>query len=192
MVKVTHGDLTLVFNPIGQDKDNKMVKFGADIALVALNDEAYNGVDNASRGDKVPFIVDGPGEYEVSEIFICGFASAGPDDSTTGVSKINTIYSLVLDGLKLVHLGALASNDLPVTAAEGLGAIDILFAPVSRAKLVASLESKLIIPVEIENELVLKNFLKELSADGIKPVESLTLKRKDVADKEGEVVVIRS
>jgi hypothetical protein len=38
----------------------------------------------------------------------------------------------------------------------------------------------------------LKEFLKEAGNDKIKPVDKLTLKRKDLTGKEGDVVVLKS
>jgi L-ascorbate metabolism protein UlaG (beta-lactamase superfamily) len=170
-----------------------VVRFGADLALVSLNEANYNGVENVSRGDRVPFVINGPGEYEVNDVFIKGWGTPGSE------GKINTVYSLVLDGIKLVHLGAIASPELPAVATEGLGAVDIVFVPVGgilepkqTAKLAADLEAKLIIPIEAGDEAKLKLFLKELGAEGSKPVESLAVKRKDLLEKEGQVVMINS
>jgi L-ascorbate metabolism protein UlaG (beta-lactamase superfamily) len=53
------------------------------------------------------------------------------------------------------------------------------------------LEAKLIIPMHYDDE-TLKAFLKEEGNDSVKPVDKLTLKRKDVNEMEGEVVVIKS
>jgi hypothetical protein len=75
MVKVQLGDTVIVFNPIGESAEHKAVKFGSDVALVSLLDPAWNGVENAARGDRQPFIVNGPGEYEVNGIFIKGCLS---------------------------------------------------------------------------------------------------------------------
>lgn len=201
MIKITQGETTLVFNPIGESAAFKPVKFGADLALVSLNDSRYNGAENAARGERVPFLVNGPGEYEVGGIFVKGFATEGP------AGKINTVYSLVLEGTNLVHLGALANADLsagqvglPAKAVEELGTIDVLFVPVGNdflptkaaAKVATNLESRLVIPVDYESEVALKTFLKEFGAEKAETVESLSLKRKDILDKEGEVVVIKS
>lgn len=195
MIKVTQGETTIVFNPIGDPPAGglKPVKFGADLALISLNDPAYNGAANAARGERIPFVVNGPGEYEVGGIFVKGFGVAGPDE------KINTIYSLVLEGTNLVHLGAPLSADLPDKLVEDLGVIDVLFVPVGgklaakdAAKLATKLESRLVVPVDYESETELKTFQKEFGAERAETQESLSLKRKDILDKEGEVVIIKS
>jgi L-ascorbate metabolism protein UlaG (beta-lactamase superfamily) len=195
MVKVVQGETTAVFNPIAESPNYKPVKFGADLALVSLKDKRYNGTDNAARGDRVPFVVDGPGEYEVGGIFIKGFGTAGPKE------KINTVYSVVLEGTNLVHLGALSQEEIPAKIIEELGSIDVLFVPIGNdqmlspkaaAKLATNLGSRLVIPVDYDSEDQLKTFLKEFGTDKPEVLESLTLKRKDILDKEGEVVVIKS
>ena len=68
--KVSHGDLTLCYNPPGKDSSLKSVKFGSDIVLSSQNHEDFNGVENASFGERAPFVIEGPGEYEVKEVFI--------------------------------------------------------------------------------------------------------------------------
>ena len=55
-------------------------------------------------------------------------------------------------------------------------------------KLAVKLEAKIVIPV-LYDEKSLKQFLKEAGED-VRPVEKLTVKPRDVAGKESEVVVL--
>ncbi len=195
-VKAQLGDTIIAFNPISKDFDPKAPKFGADLALISLRDEAYNGRDNVSFGTKVPFIIDGPGEYEISGIFIQGFPSEGP------AGKINTIYTVLLEGIKMLHLGAMASTQLAPEVIEDMGVIDIVFVPLGdnalnpkeAAKLATSLEAKVIIPLICQakgGEELLATFLKEAGGSG-ETVDKLAIKRKDLEGKETEVIVIKS
>ena len=69
--KISQGEMTMAFNPVSKSsKSGISSKFGADIALVTTNHPDYNGVEQLSHGDRVPFVVSGPGDYEVKEIFI--------------------------------------------------------------------------------------------------------------------------
>jgi hypothetical protein len=63
--KITQGDLTIALNPPSKDSKLKTSKFGSDIVLSTINHEDMNGVENASFGDREPFAIVGPGEYEV-------------------------------------------------------------------------------------------------------------------------------
>src|SRR3989338_2439652 len=118
-VRASAGDTTIVFGPVSKGSRRfRPTNFGADIALISLNDSDMNGADEASRGDKEPFIVSGPGEYEVSGIAIAGFptkSTYGLDPSTKlgAGQRINTAYLLTFDGISLLYLGAIDETTLP-------------------------------------------------------------------------------
>src|SRR6266404_6064158 len=95
-IKVTQGDLTLAFNPPSKDSSLKTSKFGADIALVSLDNEDFNGVENAAFGEREPFVISGPGEYEVKGVAVRGFGSESGYGLPAGGKGINTIYSVAL------------------------------------------------------------------------------------------------
>lgn len=193
--KITQGDLTLAFNPPSKDSSLKASKFGADIAFISLNHEDFNGVENAVFGGREPFIISGPGEYEVKGVAVRGFGSP----STYGGKGINTIYSVSLEGLNLCFLGALGSAELPQAAMQELDDIDILFLPIGDKgmldydkayALAVQLEPKAVIPMHYGAE-DLKHFLKEAGED-VEPVEKLTVKKKDLDSKEGEIIVLQA
>lgn len=188
-IKAQSGDTIIAVNPISKASKLKTSKFGADIALISINDVDYNGVEEVTFGTKIPFVVTGAGEYEVKDIFIKGFDSKGDD------KKINTIYSVLFDGMHLCFLGALATDELNEDAVEALTDIDILFVPVddtitvSKAyKLSVSLEPKLIIP--IGEDVFVKAFLKEAGQTAPEKLDKLTLKKKDLDGKEGDIVLL--
>ena len=193
--KVSQGDLTLSFNPPGKGSTLAQAKFGADIALVSLDHKDFNGIDNASFGERQPFVVEGPGEYEVKGVAVRGF---GAPTEYAGTQTINTIYSVSLEGMNLCFLGALSDAALPAAAKQGLDDIDVLFVPVggngtlehaAAYKLAVQLEPKVVIPMHYD-EKSLKAFLKEAGAEGTKAEEKLTIKKKDLDGKEAEVVVL--
>src|SRR5665213_423740 len=88
--KISQGDLTLAFNPPSKDSALKASKFGSDIALVSADNEDFNGVENAAFGEREPFAIVGPGEYEVRGVAVRGFGSTS---LYGGSSSVNTIYS---------------------------------------------------------------------------------------------------
>lgn len=195
-VRAQAGDTTLVFGPVSKDsKQFKATNFGADVAFVSLNNPDMNGGEEAARGDKQPFVISGPGEYEVKEVTASGFAAGS---KWGGEPKTNAIYSVHFDGMSLLYLGALGDLDLPKEVQE-MDAPDVLIIPVGgngalsaseAQKLAVKLEAKIIIPV-LYDDKTLKQFLKEAGED-VKPVEKLTIKPRDLAGKENEVVVLSS
>lgn len=198
--KVQFGDTIVGYNPVSKDSSFKSTKFGADIVLVSANHEDLNGADQASRGDREAFLIQGPGEYEVGGTFVRGFLSK----SLYGGKEINnTVYLMNLEGMNLCFLGALRSaDDLDADAKEALDDIDILFVPIGddgvlspadAYKLAVKLEAKIIIPMHYGDGLsgtALKTFLKEGGEEGVKPIDKLTLKKKDLEGKEGDIIVL--
>jgi L-ascorbate metabolism protein UlaG (beta-lactamase superfamily) len=193
-VRAQVGDTTVVFSPVSKASAHfKPTNFGADVAFISLNHPDLNGAEEAGRGDKQPFVVTGPGEYEVKGISATGFGTPSGYD---GHERINTVYSLSLDGLSILYLGALG-GDLPPDVLE-MDAPDILFVPVggngtldaaAAQKMAVKLEAKIVIPI-LFDEKSLKQFLKEAGEEGVKPVDKFTVKPRDIADKEGDVVVL--
>ena len=205
--KVTLGDLTLVFDPISKGGTLPAVRFGADIALISRDHLNMNGVGEVTYGDKVPFAVTGPGEYERRDVVIQGFLSKsqyGLAKDHLGVSlpsAVNTIYSVRLEDMTLVHLGALSNPELSKEARENLGEIDVLFVPIGSGgvltpaqahELAVSLEPKIIVPMHwsgIGNDDALKLFLKE-AGNGNKETDKLTLKKRDLTECDGSILTI--
>ncbi len=202
--KVVFGDMTLVFDPISKKGSIPAVRFGADIAFVSRKHPDMNGVEEVSSSSKEPFVIDGPGEYEYGGVVATGFMSSSEYGLSKGeVSAINTIYSVKLEGMTLVHLGALSVASLPQNAKEGIDEIDILFVPVGgegvltpadASKISALLEPKVIIPMHfsgVGEKGALSAFLKEAGAGGNEEkTEKYTVKKKDISEKDGIIVVI--
>lgn len=200
--KVTFGDLTIVFDPINKGASLPPARFGADIALVSRNHPDMNGISEVTYGEKVPFAITGPGEYERQGVVIQGFLSK----STYGLPKgqteaINTIYAVELEDMVLVHAGALADADLPKEAREGIDEVDVLFVPVGgdgvlspedAHKLAVALEPKIVIPMHwsgIGKPKSLEAFLKASGNNGEKS-DKLTLKKKDLVGRDGSILVV--
>jgi L-ascorbate metabolism protein UlaG (beta-lactamase superfamily) len=201
-LKIQFGNTIVAYNPVSKDSKFKSGSYGADIVLVSTNHPDYNGVEQASRGEKSPFVIDGPGEYEVGGIVIRGFLS---EAKYGGKKMLNTIYLMTLENINVCFLGALGSPD-SVTAdtKESLDDIDILFTPISGGelldpssayKLAVKLEPKIIIPLQYDSDgkaNSLKTFLKEGGEEKAEAVDKLTLKRKDLEGKEGDIIVLTS
>ncbi|MEK7086170.1 MAG: MBL fold metallo-hydrolase [Patescibacteria group bacterium] len=200
--KVTFGDLTLVFDPIAKNATLPAVRFGAVIALVSRNHPDMNGVEEVAYGEKVPFAITGPGEYERQGVVIQGFLSKSKYALEKGQTEaVNTIYSVELEDMTLVHLGALADTELSNEAREGIDEIDVLFVPVGgdgvltpaeAHALVVSLEPKIVIPMHWSGmglPKTLETFLKD-AGNGSEKLDKLTLKKKDLAGYDGSILVL--
>ena len=200
--KVTLGDLVLVFDPVSKKATLPAVRFGADIALVSRDHPDFNGTEEVTYGEKVPFVINGPGEYERQGVTVQGFLSSSKYGLAKGqASGVNTIYRVELEDMTLVHLGALADEELSKEAREGLDEIDILFVPVGgdgvlpaakAHELAVSLEPKIIIPMHwsgMGEPKALDAFLKE-AGNGSEELDKLTLKKKDLVGKDGSILIL--
>ncbi|MEK7104746.1 MAG: MBL fold metallo-hydrolase, partial [Patescibacteria group bacterium] len=197
-------EMVLAFNPVSKTaKSSVSAHFGSDIAFVTTNHSLFNGVEQLSHGERMPFIISGPGDYEVKDVFVKGVMSKA---IIFGKDYINTIYSFTLDNIKVAFLGALADSEISKEVQEVIDSPDILFVPIggknvskevslldakSAAKLALLFEPKLIIPMSYDDNS-LKMFLKELGEDKAEVVDKLTLKLKDLDGKEGEVVILKA
>jgi len=200
-IRIQFGDTIIAFNPISKASKLKSGQFGSDIALVSLRHPDMNGIENAGRGDKQPFVIKGPGEYEVKDVLIKGFPSVSHYGE---IERINTIYTVVLEEMNIVYLGAIDTTELSSDIIESIDTVDILFVPIGGAgvlsasesyKLALKFEPSIIIPIhygDIGEKDALKTFLKESGDETVKPTDKLTLKKKDVAGKESEVMILSS
>ncbi|MCR4279442.1 MAG: MBL fold metallo-hydrolase, partial [Candidatus Zambryskibacteria bacterium] len=161
-----------------------------------------NGREQTSRGEKESFVIDGPGEYEIKDVFIKGYLSQGPADAKAMADKpglLNTIYMMTFEGMKLCFLGALANPEIPAETLENLEDIDILFVPVGGGetldaakayKLAVSLEPSVIIPMHY-NKTLLEQFIKEGGESKVEAIDKYVVKKKDLEGKESEIVVLK-
>lgn len=200
--KVMFGDFTLVFDPISKGGTLPAVRFSADIALVSRNHPDMNGIEEITYGDKVPFSITGPGEYERQGVVIQGILSRSKYGFVKSQTDfINTIYIVNIEDMTLMHLGALTDTELSSEARECIDKIDVLFVPIGANgvlsatdahKLAVSLEPKVIIPMHwngMGEPKALEAFLKE-SGTGNEKVDKLTLKKKDLTNYDGSILVL--
>jgi L-ascorbate metabolism protein UlaG (beta-lactamase superfamily) len=133
----------------------------------------------------------------VQGIFIKGIMT---DTIIDGKKFINTIYSLSIEGITLCVLGPIADANLSSAVRGQIDTPDIVFIPIGGAgtispaeayKLATTLDAKVIIPMDFDEKL-LKAFLKEGGQDNTKPEEKLTIKAKELAGREGEIIVLQS
>lgn len=191
--------MVVAYNPPTKESDSDSSRFGADIALSSFAHPDFRGFSEVTYGNKEPFIIFGPGEYEVSETFIQGF---GVESKYDGIEGVNAVYEVELESMNLVFLGSISEKTLPEQVLESLEDIDVLFiavsgpdliSPAESAKLAVKLEPKIIIPMGFDNikSEDLGVFLKESGGEDAKAEEKLTLKKKDLEESEGEIRLLK-
>jgi L-ascorbate metabolism protein UlaG (beta-lactamase superfamily) len=149
-------------------------------------------------GDKVPFVIDGPGSYESKGLFFTGIESKVLIDEK---EYINTIYGFELDAIKIAFMGIVSdSAPLSLEAKELLSNADMVFIPIGGApsfdaatayKTATSFDPNVIIPYEYDKPS-LSHFLKEGGQEKNDILDKATLKRRDLDGKEAQIIVLAS
>jgi len=196
--KLSAGDTTIAVNPPASSSPHKVSKFGADVVIIPVAHEDWNGEETASHGGKEPFVVRGPGAYEVGDAVITGYASQGALGKKTDEWG-NTVYTLQFDGMKVLLLGALSSAKLSPEIRADVDDVDIVFVPLGGSTLdakgahdlVVALEAKVIIPYHVNGDKELKEFIKIAGVAGVKPQEKLTLRAKEVSTMNGTIALLQ-
>src|SRR4030042_450222 len=186
------GHVNLVIDPFGEETGLRVPKLEADILLVTHQHKDHNNVRAVSGS---PFLVDGPGEYEVKEVSIQGIQSF--HDSSQGKDKgSNTIYVIGAEDIRLCHLGDLGQKELTSEQVEQIGDVDILMIPVGgnftieskeAVKIMSQIEPSVIIPMhyslpKLKIKLdALDKFLKTMGIKKLDPLPKLSVKKKDIS-----------
>jgi L-ascorbate metabolism protein UlaG (beta-lactamase superfamily) len=150
--KIRGKTATLVTDPFAKETVGfKFPKVESEIVTISHNHEDHNQKE-AVLGS--PFVISGPGEYEIKNVSIFGISSF--HDSSQGSERgPNTIYLIEMDGLRLCHLGDLG-HKLEDLELEELNGVDILFIPVGgiftigpkeASQVIGQLEPKIVIPM---------------------------------------------
>ncbi|MFA4890533.1 MAG: MBL fold metallo-hydrolase [Candidatus Paceibacterota bacterium] len=185
--KVQAGETVLAFNPPSKESDFKSPRFAADAVFISNENKDNNGRDNLAGKEegKGPIVIDGSGEYEIKGVYIKGIKSSG-----LPAQGGNTIYRMKFEDIILCHLGNFAEKKLAPEIKEAVGSVDILFAPAGSGEIANQLEPKIAIPMDYKNNSEIKKFADEFGNGASKPVDKLTIKKKDLIDDEIKVVVL--
>lgn len=195
--KLSAGPVTVAINPPSQRSSHKVSKFGADVVLVSIPDPDWNGTETAAHGDKEPFIIQGPGAYEVGSVTVVGYSTpAAYNDVMSDVG--NTIYLIGMDDMRILVLGALSNPKLPTEVRAELDQVGIVLVPVGDGtldpkaahELVTGIEPNVVIPYAVGSDKELSAFLKAEGETGLKSAEKFTVRAKELAAMDGAVVLL--
>ena len=204
--------VSLVFDPYDPEKVGfKIPKLEADIVCVSHehDDHNYVGVVNSPDSGKEPFVIRGPGEYEMKGVNIQGFGTFHDEKEGQERGK-NTIYYVEMEGMFLLHLGDLGHfPDKKVL--EELETVHVLFVPVGgvytidykvASEIVSELEPYFVIPMHYRNEKLklskaesmdsIDKFLSEWGSDVVRHEQKLKISGKNDLPEETQVVVLEA
>jgi len=197
-----NNQVSIVIDPFDEALGLRVPKLEADILLTTYSHSDHNNVKVVAGQ---PFLISGPGEYEVKEVYIQGIHSW--HDEREGKERgENTIYTIEAEDLKLCHLGDFGQKELTEEQLEKIGEVDILMIPVGgvftisakeATRVMSQIEPKIIIPMHYQiPKLKLKlegvdKFLKVVGIKSIAPESKLSIKKKDIVQEEVKIVVLK-
>jgi L-ascorbate metabolism protein UlaG (beta-lactamase superfamily) len=196
-----NNQIKIVIDPFSPDIGLKVPSLEADLVLCTHNHYDHNNV-KIVKGD--PFLIDGPGEYEIKGVFIQGINSW--HDNKQGEERgSNTIYIIEAEDLKICHMGDFGQDELNESQLEQIGEVDILMVPVGGTytidakgalKVSSQIEPKIIIPMhyylpklKVKIDSVDK-FLKAVGVGSLQPQDKLVVKKKDLSEEEAKIILL--
>jgi L-ascorbate metabolism protein UlaG (beta-lactamase superfamily) len=167
-------DVTIVTDPFPPALGLNMGRVSADIVTVSHPSPNHSYTQGVGSH---PHIVDGPGEYEVSDVLIAGVAT----DSTPGHGAANTVYVLRFDDLAVCHLGDLREK-LSDGQVEEIGSIDVLLLPAGGGGALGATEAAAVVH-QLEPTLVIPMHYK-ISGAKVQGLESVDLFCREMGSKD--------
>lgn len=194
--------MAIAIDPFDETIGLKVPSVSADILLIT---HSHYDHSNKKAVKNEPFVIEGPGEYEVKDVYIKGIISF--HDEKEGKERgLNTIYVIEVEDMRLCHLGDFGQKELTTDQLEKIGDIDILMVPVGGIftidakganKVISQIEPRIVIPMhyglpglKIKIDEVDK-FLKEMGKKSVESLPKLLIKRKDLTPDETKIVVLQ-
>ncbi len=194
----------IVIDPFDEKIGLKSANFNADVLLITHNHHDHNNIEGV-KGE--PFIVDGPGEYEIKGIFIQGIDSFHDDVQGKERGK-NTIYTIESEGIRFCHLGDFGQKELTDEQLEIIDRVDILMIPIGGEytisshevqKIISQIEPKIVIPMHYQLPKLgmklegVEEFLKSMGKNTVEAQDKLTIKAGALPkDNKMEIVLLKA
>ncbi len=189
--KIGNTEVVLVTDPPDSATGVKLPRnLAADIVVSAVDKTSANNI--AAVGG-APFVIRGPGEYEIKNIFIYGLKN---EDQ-------HTAYMIEAEDMILMHLGN--TKKVSSEVLERAENVDVLFLPVgggevmdakAASAIAGEIQPRVIIPIHYavkDSKIKLdgvEKFLKEMGAQKTEAVSKIKLSKKDLPQEETQVMVL--
>lgn len=192
-------EATVLTDPVGKRTGYALPKQSADIVTLSHEHPGHANLDAVKPEYQT---ISGPGEYELSGVFVTGIRTYHDKDKGAALGY-NTIYVIEVENLKFGHLGDLG-HPLSEAQIEQLSAVDVLFVPAGggpvlpaneMAELIAEISPKVVIPMQYKTAKgdaerdPIEPFMKHLGVEMPQPVDKLSLRSSDLTDQTQVVLL---
>ena len=187
--KIKGKEVTLITDPYDESIGYPWVKPTANIVTLSHH---HPGHSYSAGVEGNPKVLNRPGEYEISDVFIIGFPNFHDSDQGKTLGR-NIVFLIEMEDISLCHLGDLGHLPSP-RQLEELSDVAVLFVPVGgvsttdakmAAEIVRFLNPKVVIPMHYETEIVtwlepLSKFIKEMGLREVTPQPKLSITRSNL------------
>ena len=186
------GMATVVTDPYSPNLGLPPLKLKADLVTVSHDAPGHNFVKGI-KGQRL--VIQGPGEFEVGNVFVTGITMASQEQRKNGAGP-NTLYLFDFDGLTVAHLGDL-SYVPSQSQIEDLGAVDVALVPVGgggalapgeAAEIISLIEPSIVIPMHYKTGAEtlklgsVSRFLSEMGLSKLQPQPDLKVTKSALSD----------
>lgn len=196
----------LITDPYGPEVGLNLGRPTAHIVTVSHDEPDHNNVAAVRGLRSEPFVISGPGEYEVGGIFVFGIRTYRDAHRGRYRGK-NTVYLIESSEGTLCHLGDLG-HPLGDEELGEIGNVGVLMVPVGgkhslnavqAAEVVGQIEPRIVIPMHYHtpgNRLRLDGiepFFRAMGAKPVEPIEVLRIGAGEMpgAEEETRLVVLK-
>ncbi|MBU6447302.1 MBL fold metallo-hydrolase [Patescibacteria group bacterium] len=193
--KLTGKDTSSIIDPFSKESGLTPPRGSADLVILSEKDSPLFSYTQSISGQ--PFMVDGPGEYDVKGHTITGVPVKDGD-------RVITIYLIEIEGVKILNLAHLKKLALTEDQLDDIGEVDIMIVPIGgkdvmdfdeASKAVNRMEPKIVIPSCYKiSGLALEfapedKFIKEMGGK-VEKIDKLSIKKKDLEEEGTKLVIL--
>jgi L-ascorbate metabolism protein UlaG (beta-lactamase superfamily) len=191
-------DAVIMTDPVGRRTGYNLPKQTADVVTISSSQPEHANLAAVKPDFRT---IDGPGEYEIHDIFVTGIRTH-QDEADGNLRGHNTAYLIEVDDMIVGHLGDLG-HALSAEDAEAMSDVDILLVPAGSryldparaAEITSQLAPKIVIPMQFattsgDSDLLgVDAFCRNLGMSVPEPEEKLVVKSSELGESMRVIVL---
>jgi len=197
-----NGEVNIIIDPFDGKLGLKVPKMKADILLTTHQHYDHCNVKDVGGN---PFLIEGPGEYEVKGVHIKGIPAFHDNSSGEERGQV-TLYTIEAEEIKICHLSDIGQKELTDQQMEEIGEVNILMIPVGSvytidakgaSDIINQIEPQIVIPMHykitgLKEKLEgIDKFLKVMGTKEPECLNKLSLRRKDLSEDATKIIILK-